>query len=66
MDEYLSVKDVAKMLLLSEQTILKWVQLGRITPIRVRRVLRFEKKKLIRQLEKYEYGGPPKDDPAMG
>ena len=66
MAEYLAVKDVAKMLLVSERTVFRWIRLGRIHPARIGRTLRFEKSRLLIQLEKFEYGGEADDDFTLG
>ena len=66
MDEYLSVKDVAALLRVSERTVARWVGRGRITPMRIGHTVRFEKRLLLRKLEQYEYGGDAKDDASLG
>jgi excisionase family DNA binding protein len=66
MEEYLTVKDVGKLMRVSDRTVLRWVSLGRIKPVRVQRSLRFAKSKLLVQLEKYEYGGGAGHDLSMG
>lgn len=66
MDEYMTVKDVAAMTLVSERTVFRWMQLGRIRPVRIGGTIRFKKSRLLMDLERHEYGGEPKHDPAMG
>jgi excisionase family DNA binding protein len=66
MAEYLTVKDAAKLMLVSQRTVLRWVELGRLRPVRIGHTLRFEKSRLLLQLEKYEYGDGRKHDPALG
>ena len=66
MAEYLTVKDAAKLMQVSQRTVLRWIADGWIRPVRIAHTLRFEKSHLLRQLDKYEYGGPPKHDPALG
>ena len=63
MEEYLVVKDVARLLRLSPRTVARWISLGRIHPARFGRTLRFNKARLLRDLEKHEY---PQDAPGSG
>ena len=68
MAEYLTVKDVAAMMQVSSNTVWKWVKLGRLHPLRIGTShFRFEKARLIRDLETYEYdGSETASDPTMG
>ena len=67
MAEYLTVKDAAKLLQLSQRTILRWVRDGWIRPVRIAHTLRFERGHLLRQLDKYERGHMGEaHDPALG
>ncbi len=66
MEEYLSIKEVARMMAVSQRTVVRWVRLGRLTPVRMGHTWRFERDKLVLQLEKYEYGGDSKPDSALG
>jgi excisionase family DNA binding protein len=66
MAEYLTVKDVAGIMRVDQRTVYRWIALGRLRPVRISRALRFEKSRLISQLEKYEYGGEDKPDPTLG
>ena len=69
MTQYLTVKEVAGLMRVHTRTVLRWVELGRLRPVRIGHTLRFERSRLLRQLEKYEYGDQPtgsRGDPSLG
>lgn len=66
MEEYLTVKDVAKMMQVGTRTVLRWIERGKIRPSRIGRTLRFRRSRLIEQLDKLENGDDGDEDPAMG
>jgi excisionase family DNA binding protein len=68
--EYLTIKDVAAMMLVTPRTVWRWIRIGRIRPVRVGGEgggVRFNKSKLLRQIEAYENEkfNPP-DSPELG
>lgn len=66
-DILMTVKDVAIFLRVEERTVYRWVELGRIKPLRMGRTIRFSKSNLLRAMEKSRYSQPATgDDPMMG
>ena len=67
MTEYLTVKDAAGIIRVSERTILRWLQDGSLPAVRIGRTIRFNKQRLLMELDRRQYGvRPQKDDPALG
>lgn len=54
MAEYLTVKDVALLIRVSESTVIRWIRRGYITPLRIGHTLRFERTRLLLQVEKHQ------------
>ena len=63
---YLTVKEVASLMRVNERTVVRWVRLGRLTPVRMGHTWRFERSKLLIQLERFEFGDNSKQDSAFG
>ena len=68
MPEYLTVKDVASLLRISEVTVARWVRRGYIRPVKIGHTLRFEKSKLLLQVEQHQAGQADTviQDPSLG
>jgi excisionase family DNA binding protein len=66
-DEMLTPKQVAAKLQVGLRTVQRWVQLGRLTPLRMSKgTVRFRESALLAAMEKYEFGAPPSRDPSLG
>ena len=65
-EEYLTVKDVAAMLKVTDRTVARWIELGRIRPSRIGRTVRFKRSLLLMQLDDWERGVVKKHDPLLG
>lgn len=60
-------KEVAGMMRVSERTVSRWIQLGRLRVLRIGGTLRFSRRDVIRSIERYEFGDDSKPhDAAMG
>ena len=66
MAKYLSPKEVAKMLGVSQRTLYRWIAEGRLRPICIAHTFLFEKRALLQQLEDYERGVHAPHDPSLG
>jgi excisionase family DNA binding protein len=66
MTEYLSIKDVAKLLRVSTWTVRRWAAEGRITPVRIAHTIRFNKTRLLNDIDKYANGAQEREDPSLG
>ena len=67
MSEYMAIKDVARMMLVSERTVRRWVWAGYLTPVRIGHTVRFEKRRLLEQLDRLQTNGAPAgEDPSLG
>ena len=66
-EEYLAVKDVARMFRVSTRTIARWINAGYIHPVRFGATLRLEKRRLLLDVEKLQSHVQKEDsDPIMG
>jgi excisionase family DNA binding protein len=65
MDKYISAKEVAALLGISKRTLLRWIQVGRVRPVRFGRTLRFSQNQLVQEIEMQEHGRPTQRDFAM-
>lgn len=69
-DPLLNVKEVASMWGVNEETVRRWVRLGRLPVLRIMGTMRFRRRDVIAAAEKYEHGDPDqdrrRDDPSMG
>jgi excisionase family DNA binding protein len=67
MAEYLTLKEVARLLRVSRRTVARWVRAGYIKPVKIGHTLRFEKNKLLWDVEQLQVRPSPKrEDPALG
>ena len=67
MAEYLTLKEVASLLRVSNRTVARWVRAGYIRPSKIGHTLRFEKKLLLWNVEQLQANPAPRDeDPALG
>ena len=67
MAEYLAIKEVATLFRVSPRTVVRWIRAGYITPIRIGATVRFEKRRLLWQVEKLQSGQQTiREDPSLG
>ena len=69
MPEYLTVKDAASMIRVSERTILRWIGNRSLGAVRIGHTIRFDKQRLLAELDKRQrdsFRRSGNDDPAMG
>jgi len=65
--QYITRKEVAGLMRVTERTVTRWIAMGRIRVVRIGGTLRFDRRAVIRSMERYEYGDSDKPhDPAMG
>ena len=65
MDKYLTAKEVASLMGISTRTLWRWIQLGRVTPLRVGKGIRFSRDQVMQQIETQEFGREPSRDFAL-
>ena len=65
MDKYLTVKEVAALMGVSTRTLWRWIQLGRLTPLRIGKGIRFSREQVLREIETQEFGRAPSRDFAL-
>jgi excisionase family DNA binding protein len=65
MDKYLTAKEVAALAGISTRTLFRWIQLGRLRPLRIGGGIRFSRDKVLREIEAQEFGRPPGRDFAL-
>jgi len=65
MDKYLTAKEVAALRGISMRTLWRWIQAGRVKPLRVGKGIRFSREAVVREIEMQEHGRPPTRDFAM-
>lgn len=66
MAEYLTVKDVARLMRVSQRTVARWIRLGWLRPVRIAHTIRFSRNHLLEQLDRHENGGLQGEDPSLG
>jgi excisionase family DNA binding protein len=67
MAEYLTLKEVASLLRVSNRTLTRWIRAGYIRPCKIGHTLRFERSRLLWQVEQLETtGGSRTEDPSLG
>jgi len=66
-DPMMTVKEVATLLRVEPRTVRRWVDLGRLRPVRVGALghIRFRRSDVLRTLERVEWE-EPRHDPSMG
>ena len=68
--DYMTLKEVATLLQCSQSTVFRWVQRGRLTPLRMdnRGHIRFKRTQVIAAIEKSQSEQHDRDqhDPSMG
>jgi excisionase family DNA binding protein len=65
MDKYLTAKEVAALMGISTRTLWRWIQAGRLTPMRIGKGIRFSRDQVMQEIEAQEYGRPTKRDFAL-
>jgi excisionase family DNA binding protein len=66
-EELMTIKEVADFLRLTPRSVWRWLNRGRLRPLRWGHTIRFRRADVIDSAEKYQYGDPePKDDILMG
>lgn len=65
--QYITRKEVAGLMRVTERTVTRWIATGRIRVVRIGGTLRFDRRAVIHSMERHEHGDPGKPhDPAMG
>jgi len=65
--QFMTRKEVAGLMRVTERTVTRWIALGRLRVVRIGGTLRFDRRSVIRSIERHEYGDDRKPhDPAMG
>lgn len=66
-NEIMTVKEVAALYRFTDETVRRWVRLGRLRVHRVGNEIRFRRRDVIAAMERFEYGeDKPKRDASMG
>jgi excisionase family DNA binding protein len=67
MAEYLTLKEVARLFRVSKRTVARWTRAGHIRPVKIGHTVRFEKAKLLWDVEKLQdRPAPQREDPTLG
>jgi excisionase family DNA binding protein len=64
---YLTIKEVARLFRVSNRTVVRWTRAGHIHPVKIGHIIRFERQKLLWDVEKVQARPTPqREDPALG
>lgn len=66
MDEYMTLKEVAALLRVSNRTVIRWVQAGYIHPSKIGHTIRFKRAQLLWDVEQLQSGQAIREIAELG